>query len=370
MAPQEGHTLLFFRKQAHQVNWRELLPFLILTYGLTYGLNYGLYLAGGYGSSIATAPFLQVQTLIPGFVAICLGLFVYPDCHFYILGSQPYKGRARLFLYAYLVYALFFSALAIWMAVDPQKVVTLRAVNSTLTSVLLLWLIFVRLTSPASEFAEIGLGGGRALSWLIGGLAVVAYHVLSAWLNLAWGMGTRVDLAEEFARLGFQGGLTGDLITFQLVLALQIVIVGTFLNLGFGFSEQLGWRGLVQDLLLLGKRRRGALLVALLWAISSWPIVGMGHPGPRAALEAILVFTVLALPWGILLSYVVLKTGSLWFAGFLQIISQQASAYLTGFVVRPEPSFFTLGIGLPALFPLLIFALIALRDPVWVAPEK
>ena len=66
-------------------NWRHVVVFLGLTFGLTWLLNLAIELRGGLGAP-GMGTVLQFQMLLPAFSAIVLGLFFFPE-------SPIYRGR-------------------------------------------------------------------------------------------------------------------------------------------------------------------------------------------------------------------------------------------------------------------------------------
>ena len=80
------------------VNWKHVVWFLVLAFGLTWLLDLILYLTGGLanpGSSLL----LQLQMLLPAFSAMLLGTFFFKDSPiFYRIN----RGPSRWFVYFYL----------------------------------------------------------------------------------------------------------------------------------------------------------------------------------------------------------------------------------------------------------------------------
>ncbi len=83
------------------------------------------------------------------------------------------------------------------------------------------------------------------------------------------------------------------------------------------FGEELGWRGYLLPLLIEGLgERRAVLLNGVLWGIAHGPLVcfGLNYTGeyPGAPLTGILMMTVFATVCGIFMSYLTLRSGSIW----------------------------------------------------------
>jgi membrane protease YdiL (CAAX protease family) len=64
------------------------------------------------------------------------------------------------------------------------------------------------------------------------------------------------------------------------VLFVQTVLVGPLLGLLMGFGEEYGWRGYLQSELIKIGKRRGVLLLGLIWGAWHYPVIWMGHNYP------------------------------------------------------------------------------------------
>lgn len=83
------------------------------------------------------------------------------------------------------------------------------------------------------------------------------------------------------------------------------------------FGEELGWRGYLLPLLIEGLgERRAVLLDGVLWGIAHAPLVcfGLNYTGeyPGTPFTGILMMTVFATVSGIFMSYLTLRSGSIW----------------------------------------------------------
>ena len=88
------------------INWRHVGAFLGITFSLTWLLDLGIYLRGGLHAP-GIAIFTQLQTLLPAFCAIVLGLFFFPESPIY--HKKP-AGRGRWFYYYYLLMTVAYAS--------------------------------------------------------------------------------------------------------------------------------------------------------------------------------------------------------------------------------------------------------------------
>lgn len=344
------------------VNWRQVGAFLGLTLGITWTANLLFWLSGSCAADLAvTVVVLQWQMLVPASCAIVLQHFFFRDSP---LHFRTYRGGARWFFYAFLLSAALQTGLAVWVVVMPAGAVIALASILVLQIAILLFVLALRLVSGRESFARAGLSGGRLRYWVLFSLGLVLFFAAQSALNLASGLGrfpsgTQQDLAAQ--------GLPGEL--YPLVLAI-VFLASMFLDpimaLGGGtFGEEYGWRGYLQgELIKLGKRR-GVLLVGLVWAVWHYPIILMGrHTYPASALGLSLMagFCVLL---GFVLGYAMLKTGSIWLVAYLHGLTNALIAYMHGFIARPHDIVFSFGIGVLGLGSAALVVLAIVFDPVW-----
>ena len=130
-----------------------------------------------------------------------------------------------------------------------------------------------------------------------------------------------------------------DVWTFLLIVT-PIAIAQSLLNLPRVFGEEFGWRAyLLPKLLPLGSRK-ATLLIGAIWAVWHWPYVFMGYEygfsywgtpvvGP-------LLWVVICSFFSIFLTWVTLRSGSVWPAALGHGVTN-ATASLMLFFVRGEP---------------------------------
>ena len=295
-----------------KVNWRQVSLFIGLTFGFTFALDLLLQQVGGYGST-STMLFLQLQMFLPAFFAILLGMFVFTDSPFYFRTPMPdgRKDRARGFFYLYLALTLFFIVLAVISVLVPAQAQLVGQLRSLPLFVGLLGLILFRVFRGREAFARANMRGGRLLDWVMYGAAIVAFMALQTGLNVLFRLGKPVDASQVAAQLGIQ--MAGP--TLLIVMAIQMILEGPLLGLVVSFGEEYGWRGYLQSQLIRLGKKRGVLLLGLIWGAWHWPIIWMGHNYPGRPVEGTILMTIFMVLLAFVIGHAVLKTGSVWLAG-------------------------------------------------------
>jgi membrane protease YdiL (CAAX protease family) len=357
---------------AAETNWKQVLIFIGITFGLTYLLDLGLYLTVGYGSNLGTGMLLQVQMLIPATVAIALQLLLFKNGPIYRLRERP-----RWFFYFYLAYALFYAALAVSVVLVSNTLY--QTIASTAAQLLniggLLFLVLLRLVSGREAFARAGLSGGKVWRYLLFGLLFVAIYGLMLALNVLFGLGQAVD-AKEFIRQasGDQATALDAIPAWALLLltGFQSVILGPFLGLLIAFGEEYGWRGYLQSELVKIGKVRGILLLGVIWGLWHTPVILMGHNYPGYPVLGSFLMVLYCVALAFLLGFAVLKSGSVWLAAFLHALNNQVWSFLVLMAYTPGDPVFSFGVGIYGLlvFAVVVGALLVLGRKEWAAPAR
>jgi membrane protease YdiL (CAAX protease family) len=106
-----------------------------------------------------------------------------------------------------------------------------------------------------------------------------------------------------------------------IVVAAQTVLLGPILGLVITFGEEYGWRGYLQSELFKLGRVRGVLLLGVIWGAWHWPPILMGYNYPGHPLLGLALTVLYMMGLGIVLSYAVLKSGSVLLASFLHALN-------------------------------------------------
>ena len=114
--------------------------------------------------------------------------------------------------------------------------------------------------------------------------------------------------------------LTADLPPMHILLAATLfsaLTVAPFINMIFGFGEELGWRGMLFPTLAAHMPVRAAVVVSgIIWGLWHAPAIAMGHNYGMAyagfPIAGILVMTLACTGFGCWLSLLRARTGSVW----------------------------------------------------------
>jgi membrane protease YdiL (CAAX protease family) len=191
------------------------------------------------------------------------------------------------------------------------------------------------------------------------GVAFVAYYVLQVVLNRVFGLVP----AQTIPALPVPGGMSPEL--FVLLAAVQSVLLAPLLAIVITFGEEFGWRGYLQTELFKLGRRRGVLLLGVIWGAWHWPIILMGYNYPGHALLGVLLMTLYTTGLAVVLSYAVLRSSSVLLASYLHGLNNQVLAYLFAIGFQPADPAFAFGIGTYGIVTLAIAAGIVFLDPIW-----
>jgi membrane protease YdiL (CAAX protease family) len=333
-------------------NWRGVSAFLGLTFGLTWLLDLAIYLRGGLRIP-GIAIFTQLQTLLPAFSAILLGLFFFTGSPIYFARRV---GRGGWFYYYFLLMTVIYALAALNVFLVPvQNSTTVAATVLQILIILgLLFLVMLRFISSRDAMARLWLSWGKGRYWLLFGLGFVVFYALQAALNAIFGLG------------GTGQALPGVRSPILLILAgVQTVLLTPLLAILVFFGEEYGWRGYLQSELFKLGRVRGALLVGLIWGAWHWPIILMGANYPGHPWLGVLLMTLYSTANAVILSYAVLKSGSILLAAYLHGITDQIISFIVALGFRPSDPAFSFGIGIYGIVILAFIALLILRDPIW-----
>jgi membrane protease YdiL (CAAX protease family) len=229
-------------------NWRHVGVFLGLTFGLTWLLDLVIYLRGGL-TSMSSLTVLQFQMLLPAFSAIFLGLFFFRESPIH---RSRDVGRGRWFYYYFLGLTIIFGVgvVAAWFTSSQATVAVVSSILQLLAVVGLFLLVILRLVAGRDAMARAWLSWGNWRNYLIFGVAIVAYYVLQAVLNVVF----RIPMTAPVG-ITIPPGMTPT--TFWIVGGVQTVLLAPILAIVISFGEEYGWRGYLQNELFKWGRVRG-----------------------------------------------------------------------------------------------------------------
>lgn len=132
------------------------------------------------------------------------------------------------------------------------------------------------------------------------------------------------------------------------------------------FGEEYGWRAYLQDRLfaLLGGYK-GVLVLGIIWGLWHIPLIVYGALFPGQPILGIGLMIINTIVMGIILSYAVLKTGSIWIAVILHMIPDTLYPTANIYIATSINPIFAFGTGIYGTAVLAVLALILLKSKVW-----
>jgi membrane protease YdiL (CAAX protease family) len=335
---------------------KGVIWFLGLTFSLTWLVDLAIYLTVDYEALAATGA-KSLHMLMPAFSATLLGLFFFPTSPIYY---KRHPGRARWFYYFFLLFILLVFPIGLSNLLAPTNQTLIHVVASIvpLMSILILLLIAVlRFTQGQQAMARVWLAWGSWRNWLLFSLALAAYYALMTALNMIFGLGP-TNMTPFPTPEGFNP------IVYTSLSAVGLLLFGSVLSFGVGFGEEYGWRGYLQSELFKLGRVRGVLLLGVIWGVWHWPIILMGHTYPGHPLIGMLIFLIMGICLSIVFGYAVLRSGSVLLAAFLHSLNNVSYSQILNVGLLPFDNAFSF-IGIYGVVPMVIIALLILRDPIW-----
>lgn len=339
----------------------RIVLFLVPTFLLSWGSDYWIARAIGYQHFFA----LQITPwgmLAPAFVALILRLIIFKDSriHWSRLAVEPLR-----IMLAYLVLTILYAAIVVWALLAPGSARYIQGIAALMITLWTLWVIFIggRADKEALHAAGLQLGDpGMGIRFVLGSMLFFAVQTV---LNLVFGFGELRGKVETVFGLPLPDSLR---IPALIILFIPVVIIGTPLSgLAATFGEEYGWRGYLQDELRAIGRLPSSLLIGLIWGFWHFPIILAGVHTYPATLLGLLLGLIFFTLWGILQSYAVIKTGSIWTAAFMHGAINSMYAFLSSQVIQVQDRVVSFGLGSFGLVCLAIVVLLVLRDPLWRA---
>jgi len=326
-------TTLPEREQAK----KELIVFLILTFAATYLLE----LAGiaVYGSGILANRLMLVPMYIPAVSAIlCMVYF----------RSAALTREAKIFL------ALFLSASAISLIEGLYQpllgtIGPLPFLTSVISIIAFLVVVIQCMKKPWRENLDPArLSFGKNYRYYLI-LPVVFSSLFILGLSISYYAG--LSLPAQ----GFNPGI------FFTFIGLSLLTFVTAWPKFFG--EEYGWRFYLQDrMFLLFGGYKGVVLVGLIWGLWHLPLNLVGLNFADNLVAGNIVYLVYAIVVGIIFSYGVLKTGSIWIAVLLHGITDSLVGTGYAYIANGQ----VLVAFLPMLILVGILAAVLLRSRIWI----
>lgn len=327
---------------------RETIVFLSITFILTYVSNFFvLYMYGPISRGAQQwLPALMLQMLYPAVSAII--------CQF-IFKDKKLTTAAKIFLGYFL---LFFAVSLIRVFYNPIIISNsplspngmdlyqlLCTILGPLGLILLLVLNIRKAWRDGLKSLKLSFGQ-KGYYYLIIPISFGVLLFIDFYLNNVLGFG--------LAAIAF------DIKTFAITLLLGLLSSVIF-SWMFFFGEEYGWRVYLQDRLIkLCGRTKGVLLVGLIWGIWHAPVIAMGYNYPGHPVLGVALMTIFTIIIGIIFSFAVFKTKSVWVAVLLHMVTNVGASAAVMYISNPVDSVFSFGMGLYGLAFIGIFVCIIL----------
>jgi len=351
------------KHESPQVDIRRIGLFLILTFALSWGFD-----------PLADALFGRLDVLelgitpwsmlVPASVALSLQMFLFRDSPIHI---SRLCDRAVLVPLGFLGLTVLYGLVTILARAIPAQARLFAGLGNLLTTLWTLSLFWLYRQVGEEGFRRLGMPLGNRDRGFHFAVGVVLFLVAQAALNLTFRLGRFQGIRDRIYGIPIPAALY----PFALVLAFGLAVTGTPLGgLAATFGEEAAWRGFLQAELFKLGQRRGALLVGLVWGLWHIPVILSGvHTYPPTPLGFLLALVFFAL-WGLVQSYAVLRTGSIWVAAFLHGLVNSVYAFTLTYLVRPADKVFSFGLGIYGLLCLGLIVWFVLHDPVWLMPPR
>jgi membrane protease YdiL (CAAX protease family) len=334
--------------------------FLLLAFVLSWGFDLLLALTIGHPAflELGLAP---LSMFVPAAAALTLQLFVYRDSPIHI---RRCREKANLIPISFVIVTGLYGVVTLLAIALPTQHSLLGGLGNLITTLWTLALFALYGQVGEEGFRRTGLPlGDRGRGFKIA-LCVVAFLLVQFALNLIVGLGDWQGSQERV----YGVAIPPVLYPVAVVVGLGLAVTGVPLaGIAATFGEEYGWRGVLQSAWVGYGRRRAALMVGLVWGVWHFPVILAGiHTYPPTFLGLLLALIFFAL-WGMVQSYAVYRTGSVWVAAFLHGLVNSLYAFGLAYLVRPEDKVWSFGLGIYGLLCLGAVVLILLRDPVWQA---
>jgi len=336
----------------------RLALFLILTFALSWGFDLVVALTIGHPTflKLGLAPW---SMFVPAAVALALQLAAFRDSPIHLRHGWH---RALLVPISFLVLTVLYGVVTLLAVGLPSQRSLFGGLGNLLTTLWTLALFTLYGQVGADGFRRTGLPLGDIGRGFKVALGAVAFLLLQLALNLVFGLGAFPGVQDQVYGITIPQALY----PVAIVLAGALAMTGTPLaGLAPTFGEEVAWRGVLLGAWHRHGKRQAALLSGLVWGVWHLPIILAGihtYPPTFLGVSLALVFFVL---WGVVQSYVVFKTGSIWVAAFVHGLVNSVYAFGLTYLVRPEDKIWSFGLGLYGLLCLAPIVFLLLRDPIW-----
>lgn len=341
---------------------KQVIVFLAITFAITYIANFAMLLAFGPISQSTSAESaghwqmaLSLQMLFPAFSAIiCLAIFKY----------RTLTNAVKVF-FGYFVLFLIMTAVCLFynpnLMTIPANIMSPVPTYISMYGILVLvmgflGLILIFVLNINRKWREqlkpfkLSLGS-RGYYYAIIPAAFIIFLTVSFSLNAIFG-------------LGLPSAYVNPLLFFLVLIS--GLINGILISLLYFFGEEYGWRVYLQDRMsFLFGRIKGVILIGVIWGLWHAPIIAMGYNYPGYPVLGVIVMTLFTVVTGIIFSYAVFKTGSVWIAALLHLVLNTVAPSAIVYLSNPSSSILSFGIGIYGIVFMAVFAILLFISKEW-----
>lgn len=334
---------------------QELYTFLIITFAATYLLDFIVYMIFGVKTAANSSVWGITgiaHMLFPATAAIiCM---VYFKSHALTRETKIIFGFFLAFTVLFFFEGYFYKIIGTTSFL-PLELPLLSSFIAVLGFLTVLILNLKKKWRKRLELSKLFIG--RNLKYyIIMPLIFLIILIMSYILNYITGLGLP---AKEF-NLGL------FFTTF-----ISLLITGALLLWPAVFGEEYGWRIYLQDRLfpLLGGYK-GVLILGIIWGVwhSGTILLGNNYPGQPVLGNVAMILSTIVM--GIIFSYAVLKTGSVWVAALLHLITDMTQTPSELYLATSIDPVLSFGSGIYGSALMAAFAIILLKSEVWKTNEK
>lgn len=337
---------------------KQLIFFLIITFAVTYAVNFmAIAVYGPISSTLHGGEWynlLAMQMLFPAASAIVC-LFIFKD------------GRLNKTSKLFFTYFMIFLILSVIMNFYNPKFdipgslssITLFQIVACIYALIGLILIIALNVRKSSreELKSFKISFGHNKIYY---LIIPIFYILLLTLETLLNFPLKLQDASVAPNIGNFTAITAAGI-------LNSIIISWI----YFFGEEFGWRVYLQERLIqIFGVKKGIIIVGFIWGLWHAPIIASGYNYPGHPIGGVITMTCFCIVVGIIFSYAVLKTGSVWISAFLHIITNNLASSAMMYLCRPKDGMYSFGIGIYGIIIIGAISFILLSFGNWNCNSK
>jgi uncharacterized protein len=337
---------------------KQLIFFLIITFAVTYAGNFtAIAVYGPISSTLHGSEWsnlLATQMLFPALSAIaCLLIF-----------KDKRLNRSNRLLFGYFLIFLVLSVIMTFY--NPTfdipgslSSITLFQVISGVFGIIGFILIIVLNARKSSreELKSLGMSfGNNKIYYLIFSIFYILLLTVSMLLNYPFKL--------QNTSVTPNAGLYAELIAAGMINSIMVAWM-------YFFGEEFGWRVYLQERLTqVFDVKKGIIITGLIWGLWHAPIIASGYNYPGHPVSGVIIMICFCVVIGILFSFAVIKTGSVWVSVLLHAITNTVLPVAMMYLCRPKDVIYSFGMGIYGIILIGVVSLIIMIFGNWTRNSK